>query len=158
MRCISSTISSVRILLSPQRIWIDEIDTHNIDDPRLPSNVLWAPSEVARFQTQGTIFDVSTARAHRVYALMLAGLSKPGVCRLTAELELALLAVIRTLGTGRRALVSWGARNTYWSNQRGKQSDVLRRKATDGENAPIVGGGEETRERQESRSVDAASN
>lgn len=28
----------------------------------------------------------------------------------------------------------------------------------DVENAPIVGGGEETRERQESRSVDAASN
>ena len=60
------------------------------------------PRKVPRVQTKGAEFVIPTTSAHGVNALG----PEPGVGRLATELELPLLAVVRTLGAGRRALVS----------------------------------------------------
>lgn len=75
--------------------------THNIDDPGLPGNIFRAPSKVSCLKTQCTVFYISTACADAVDTLRLGGRRKPGVGRLATELELALFAVVSTLGTGR---------------------------------------------------------
>jgi len=72
------------------------------DDPRLPGDALGSPRKVARVQTKGTEFGVTTTGAHAVDALD----AKLGVGGLTAEFELALLAVVGTLGTGSGTLMS----------------------------------------------------
>lgn len=87
-------------------IWVQEIDTHDIDNTSLPGNVFRAPSEVARLQTQGTVFNIPAASTDGVDTFLLAGLRKLGVGGLAAKLELALLAVMSALGTSCRALVS----------------------------------------------------
>lgn len=75
--------------------------THHSDDPRLPGDALRTPRKVARVETKCTEFGVPTTGAHGVDALN----AKLGVGRLTAEFELALLAVVGTLGTGSGTLM-----------------------------------------------------
>lgn len=74
---------------------------HHSDNPRLPGDALRTPCKVARVQTKGTEFGVTTASAHGVDALH----AKLGVGGLTAEFELALLAVVGALGTGSGTLM-----------------------------------------------------
>jgi hypothetical protein len=64
--------------------------------------VFRAPRKVTRIETEGTELGVPTAGADGVNALR----AELCVCGLTAELELALLAVVSALGTGRGTLVS----------------------------------------------------
>ena len=79
-----------------------QTQTHHRDDPRLLRDVLRAPGEVARVETEGTVFGVTTTGAHGVDTLR----TELGVGGLATELELPLLAVVGALGTGRRTLVS----------------------------------------------------
>lgn len=67
------------------------------------------------------MFEVSTAHTDGVDPLG----AELGAGRLTAELEFSLLAVVGTLSTGRRALVSGGTGYTYAlkSQRRGQRCD-----------------------------------
>lgn len=60
------------------------------------------PSKVTRFQPQSPVLEVSATYTDGVHTLS----TDFSACRLTAELELSLLAVVSALGTGRRKLVA----------------------------------------------------
>ena len=75
--------------------------TYDRDDTSLPCRVLAGPGEVSRVKTECTVLEVSTAHTNGVDPLG----AKLGAGGLTAELEFSLLAVVRTLSTGGRALV-----------------------------------------------------
>lgn len=92
-----------------KRRYADEGNTHDTDDPRLAGNVLAAPGEVARVETESTVLEVTTADPNGVNALG----AELGVGGLPTELELSLLAVVGTLGTGGRTLVPGRAGDTY---------------------------------------------
>lgn len=65
----------------------------DVDDARLARDALGAPREVAVVETQRAVLFVAAARSDRVDALW----TEAGVGRRTAELELSLLAHLRTL-------------------------------------------------------------
>jgi len=67
--------------------------TDNTDDPSLLRDLLASPGEVTRFQSQGTVLQVSTPDPDTVDALG----SQFCVGWLTAKLELSLLAIMGTL-------------------------------------------------------------
>ena len=75
--------------------------THHRDDPRLLRDVLRAPGEVARVETEGTVLEVAAADTDRVDALG----ADTRLCALATELEFSLLAVVGALSTGGRTLV-----------------------------------------------------
>lgn len=64
--------------------------------------MLGPPGEVATFETESAILEVSATNTHGMDALR----AKFGVGGLAAEFELSLLAVVCALGTGSGALVS----------------------------------------------------
>ena len=76
--------------------------THDTDDTGLLGSVFASPSKVARVETEGTVFGVTTTGAHGVDTLR----TELGVGGLATELELPLLAVVGALGSGCGALVS----------------------------------------------------
>ena len=86
----------------------DTGETYDRDDARLLRHMLRAPGEVARLEAERAELGVPAARAHSVDTLR----AELGVGGLAAELELALLAVVRALGAGRGPLVSRCARDT----------------------------------------------
>ena len=86
-------------------------NTYDTDNPRLAGDVLATPGKVARVETERTVLEAATADTDGVHTLG----SKLGVGRLTAELELSLLAVVRALGTRVRTLVPGGAGDTCTS-------------------------------------------
>ena len=73
------------------------MQTHHRDDPRLLRDVLRAPGEVARVETEGTVLEVAATNTDGVDPLG----AELGVGGLTTELELSLLAVVGALSTGR---------------------------------------------------------
>lgn len=81
----------------------------NIDDTGLAANSFASPGEVARVKTQGTLLDVTTTDTDGVDTLG----TELGVGSLTTEIELSLLAIESTLGTGGRSLVAAITTNTY---------------------------------------------
>lgn len=80
----------------------------NINDTGLAADGLASPGEVARVKTEGTLLDVTTTDTDGVDTLD----TELGVGSLTAEIELSLLAVESTLGTGGRSLVAAITTNT----------------------------------------------
>lgn len=88
-------------------------DTHDTDNSRFLRHTLRSPCKVPAVQSQGAVLEVSTTYTNGTNPLS----TELGVSRLTTELELSLLAIVGTLGSGRRALVAGRARNTYikWS-------------------------------------------
>ena len=61
-----------------------------------------APCKIAGVKAQGTVFEVAAADTDRVYALS----PKLGVCSLATELKFSLFAVVCTLSTTCRTLMS----------------------------------------------------
>jgi hypothetical protein len=80
----------------------------NIDDTGLAADGLASPREVARVKTEGTLLDVTTTHTDGVDALN----TELGIGSLTTKIELSLLAVESTLGTGGRSLVAAVTTNT----------------------------------------------
>jgi len=80
----------------------------------LARRVLAGPGEVAGLQTEGTVLEVSSTDTNSVNALG----ADLGVGGLTAELELALLAVVGALSTRGRTFVPGGTGDTYRSRGR----------------------------------------
>lgn len=74
----------------------------NSNNTSLARDSLGTPGEVTRVQTHGTELAVTTTGANLVNALS----TELGVGSLTAQLELSLLAVLSTLGSGSGALVA----------------------------------------------------
>jgi hypothetical protein len=71
--------------------------------------MLGAPGKVTALKTESTELDVSTADTDAVDALC----AELGVGGLATELELSFFAVVGALGTGFRALVPGGPRDTW---------------------------------------------
>lgn len=101
----------------------------NINDTGLAADGLASPGEVARVKTEGTLLDVTTTDADGVDTLG----TELGVGCLTAEIELSLLAVESTLGTGGRSLVAAITTNTY----RGVSIQILKRENR-GKKEPVL--------------------
>jgi hypothetical protein len=77
-------------------------DTHDTDYACLACDMFRAPCKIARIKAQGTVFEVAAADSNCVYALN----PKLGVCSLATELKFSLFAVVCTLSTTCRALMS----------------------------------------------------
>jgi hypothetical protein len=96
-----------------ERLGADELVVRgvvdNVNDTGLARDGLAAPGEGTRVETEGTVLGVATASTHSVDAL----LTELGVGGLATELELSLLTILGTLGTGMRALVTAITANTY---------------------------------------------
>ena len=100
--------------------------TYDADNPRLASDMLTAPSEVARIKTESTVLEVATTDTDSVNTLR----PEFGVRGLAAELELSLLAVVGALGTRVRTLVPRRAGDTWMVQaQRGEYGQPAGRKA-----------------------------
>jgi len=74
----------------------------NTNETSLLGDMFRGPSKVTRFQPQSPVLEVPTTYTNGVHTLG----AELSACRLTAELELSLLAVVSALGTGRRKLVA----------------------------------------------------
>lgn len=82
----------------------------DVNETSLASDGLTTPAEVAAIQAKGTVFKIAATDANQVDAL---GTGQLGVSGLATQLELALLAVMSTLGAGRRTLVTTITTDTY---------------------------------------------
>lgn len=98
--------------LSERRSWRHPTDvksaTHNTDKSCLSGNMLRSPCKVTAIETKSSIFEVSATDTDSVNALG----TKFGVCRLTTELELSLLAIVGALRTTGGTLVAGCTGNT----------------------------------------------
>ena len=79
-----------------------KIGTHDTDDARLFRDMLRAPCKVTAFETESAELGVPAADTDGVDTLR----AELGVGGLATELELSLLAVVRTLGARRGAFVA----------------------------------------------------
>ena len=85
-------------------------DTHDTNNPRLPSRMLTSPSKITRIQPERTVLQVPASNTNTVNTFW----AKLCVGGLTTEFEFSFLAVLGTMSTCMRTLVSGGARDTYF--------------------------------------------